>query len=66
VFVEALDRVFTNVCELDLVFKPDQVTSILAEIISVSTSLTIQGGMVLETKLSEISAMYDVKLQASK
>lgn len=65
-FVEALDRVFTNVCELDLVFKPDQVTSILAEIISVSTSLTIQGGMVLETKLSEISAMYDVKLQASK
>jgi hypothetical protein len=33
--VEALDRVFTNVCELDLVFKPDQVAQILQEIITV-------------------------------
>jgi AP-3 complex subunit sigma len=66
VFVEALDRVFTNVCELDLIFKPDQVASILQEIITVSISSyrVPKGGMVLETKLSEIMAMNDVKTLA--
>ncbi|KAI8899880.1 AP complex, mu/sigma subunit [Globomyces pollinis-pini] len=48
VFVEALDRCFTNVCELDLIFRPDDVTTILAEIIS--------GGLVLEVDLDTISS----------
>ncbi|KAF8446205.1 Adaptor protein complex sigma subunit [Boletus edulis BED1] len=47
VFVEALDRAFENVCELDLVFHFDEVHHILAEI--------IQGGLVLETNVEEIS-----------
>ncbi|TFK76804.1 Adaptor protein complex sigma subunit [Pluteus cervinus] len=46
VFVEALDRAFGNVCELDLVFHFDEVHHILAEI--------IQGGLVLETDVEEI------------
>ncbi|KAH9968829.1 Adaptor protein complex sigma subunit, partial [Russula dissimulans] len=48
VFVEALDRAFENVCELDLVFHFDEVHHILAEI--------IQGGVVLETDLDTISS----------
>ncbi|KAI0283407.1 Adaptor protein complex sigma subunit [Russula aff. rugulosa BPL654] len=48
VFVEALDRAFENVCELDLVFHFDEVHHILAEI--------IQGGVVLETNLEEIDS----------
>ncbi|KAH6577949.1 hypothetical protein BASA82_000346 [Batrachochytrium salamandrivorans] len=46
VFVEALDRTFVNVCELDLIFRPEDVSQILAEIIS--------GGLVLETNIHEI------------
>lgn len=46
VFVECLDLVFTNVCELDLIFKPLQAQYILGEIIS--------GGIVLETCKDEI------------
>ena len=46
VFVEALDRTFTNVCELDLIFRPEDVSLILSEIIS--------GGLVLETNINEI------------
>jgi len=48
VFVEALDRAFENVCELDLVFHFDEVHHILAEV--------IQGGVVLETNLEEIDS----------
>lgn len=48
VFVESLDRTFENVCELDLVFHFDEVHLVLAEI--------IQGGLVLETNLGEISS----------
>jgi len=48
VFVESLDRAFDNVCELDLVFHFDEVHHILAEL--------IQGGMVLETNVEEISS----------
>jgi len=48
VFVEALDRAFENVCELDLVFHFDEVHHILAEM--------IQGGVVLETNLEEIDS----------
>ena len=46
VFVEALDKVFENVCELDLIFNPDKAHNVLNEI--------IMGGMVLETSLKEI------------
>lgn len=46
VFVEALDRCFENVCELDLIFHSDKVHYILDEI--------IMGGMVLETNISNI------------
>lgn len=45
-FVEALDKNFENVCELDLIFNPDQVHHILDEI--------VMAGMVLETSLKEI------------
>eukprot|EP00823_Brevimastigomonas_motovehiculus_P003470 TRINITY_DN2118_c0_g1_i1.p1 TRINITY_DN2118_c0_g1~~TRINITY_DN2118_c0_g1_i1.p1 ORF type:complete len:168 (-),score=28.54 TRINITY_DN2118_c0_g1_i1:312-815(-) len=46
VFVEALDKCFENVCELDLIFHIDKVHFILDEI--------VMGGMVLETSLKEI------------
>lgn len=46
VFVEALDKCFENVCELDLIFHSDKVHFILDEI--------VMGGMVLETNLSSI------------
>lgn len=46
VFVEALDRIFENVCELDLIFHSDKVNYILDEI--------IMAGMVLETNINEI------------
>jgi len=46
VFVEALDKCFENVCELDLIFHCDKVHFILDEI--------VMGGMVLETSLKQI------------
>ncbi|CAM9577748.1 unnamed protein product [Choristocarpus tenellus] len=46
VFVEALDKCFENVCELDLIFHSDKVHYVLDEI--------IMGGMVLETNISQI------------
>jgi AP-3 complex subunit sigma len=46
VFVEALDHIFENVCELDLIFHSDKVHYILDEI--------IMGGMVLETNLQDV------------
>lgn len=48
VFVESLDRSFENVCELDLIFHFDEVLLVLSEI--------VQGGLVLETNINEISA----------
>ncbi|KAJ2720374.1 Sigma-adaptin 3A [Coemansia sp. Benny D115] len=57
VFVEALDRVFANVCELDLIFHFDEVHYILSEIIS--------AGIVTEINLKEISkAVEDAKRMA--
>ncbi|KAI5455092.1 Sigma-adaptin 3A [Naganishia albida] len=50
VFVESLDRSFENVCELDLIFHFDEVILVLSEI--------IQGGLVLETNIGEISTRY--------
>jgi AP-3 complex subunit sigma len=46
VFVEALDKCFENVCELDLIFHSDRVHYILDEV--------VMGGLVLETNLSDI------------
>lgn len=46
VFVEALDRCFENVCELDLIFHSDRVHYVLDEI--------VMGGMVLETNINLI------------
>ncbi|KAL7465754.1 hypothetical protein ACHAXS_006071 [Conticribra weissflogii] len=46
VFVEALDKRFENVCELDLIFHSDRVHYILDEI--------VMGGMVLETNIHTI------------
>jgi len=46
VFVEALDKCFENVCELDLIFHSDRVHYVLDEI--------VMGGMVLETNITTI------------
>merc|ERR1719362_815792 len=52
VFVEALDKCFENVCELDLIFHSDRVHYILDEI--------VMGGMVLETNINLIlKAIHD-------
>jgi len=51
VFVEAMDKCFENVCELDLIFHADKVHYILDEV--------VMGGMVLETNLSEIMQALD-------
>jgi len=54
VVVEAFDRCFENVCELDLVFHMDKIHYIIDEI--------IQGGLVLETQLPLImQALVDQK-----
>ncbi|KAI9145045.1 adaptor-related protein complex 3 sigma 1 subunit, isoform CRA_a [Paraphysoderma sedebokerense] len=50
VFVESLDRVFENVCELDLIFHFEDVHNILSECIA--------GGLVLETNISDIVNNY--------
>lgn len=53
VIVEALDRCFENVCELDLIFHFDEVHAIVDQV--------IQGGLVLETSIVEIvDANHDV------
>eukprot|EP00005_Dracoamoeba_jomungandri_P001687 CAMPEP_0174252098 /NCGR_PEP_ID=MMETSP0439-20130205/1704_1 /TAXON_ID=0 /ORGANISM="Stereomyxa ramosa, Strain Chinc5" /LENGTH=156 /DNA_ID=CAMNT_0015332593 /DNA_START=62 /DNA_END=528 /DNA_ORIENTATION=+ len=46
IFVEALDKTFENVCELDLIFHMDKIHHILDEV--------VMGGLVLETNLSSI------------
>lgn len=46
VFVEALDKCFESVCELDLIFHSDRVHYILDEV--------IMGGMVLETNIHAV------------
>lgn len=53
VFVEALDKCFQNVCELDLIFHSDRVHYILDEV--------VMGGMVLETNI--ISVLQSIKDQ---
>ena len=58
VFVEALDRSFENVCELDLIFHFDEVHGILDEI--------IQGGLVLDTNINEIAQNAELANKARK
>lgn len=48
VFVEALDRMFQNVCELDLIFGYETMHATLSEMII--------GGVVVETNLDRIVA----------
>ncbi|CAD6985402.1 unnamed protein product [Tilletia controversa] len=58
VFVESLDQMFENVCELDLIFHFDEVHALLAEV--------VQGGLVLETNIREIVAQAKAKDVARK
>lgn len=60
VFVETLDKLFTSVCELDLIFHADSVHFILNEL--------VMGGMVLQTNMNEIIARVEEqnKLQKSE
>lgn len=51
VFVECLDKCFSNVCELDLVFGWQVLETVLEEI--------IQGGMVIDTNIGRIVAAVD-------
>lgn len=53
VFVEALDRIFENVCELDLIFGFETMHAALDEM--------IVGGVVIETNIDKIVA--GVRLQ---
>lgn len=57
-FVEALDRCFTEVNELDLIFNWQTLESILEEV--------IQGGMVIETDISKIVGSVDDLNKASE
>ncbi len=45
-FVEALDRLFENVCELDLIFNFETLHACLAEM--------VVGGVVIETALDKV------------
>ncbi|KAL7062584.1 hypothetical protein AAHC03_067 [Spirometra sp. Aus1] len=58
VFVEALDKSFESVCELDLIFHPDKVHYLLNEL--------VVGGMVLETHISEIVSHYEEQNKLEK
>ena len=46
VFVEALDRLFENVCELDLIFNFETLHAVLGEM--------MVGGVVVETALEKV------------
>ena len=46
VFVETLDKCFSSVCELDLIYQADKIHHILDEI--------VMGGLVLETDITHI------------
>ena len=52
VYVETLDRVFENVCELDLIFNSPKAYTVLDE--------TIVGGLVLEINTSKISTVRSI------
>lgn len=55
VFVEALDKCFTNVCELDLIFHVDRAHFVLNEI--------VMGGVVLDANIVNITSRYDEQMR---
>lgn len=58
VFVETLDRSFSNVCELDLIFNSDIIHFIVNEI--------VQSGMVVQTNMNEILARVEEQSKITK
>ena len=58
VYVETLDRVFENVCELDLIFNSPKACTVLDE--------TIVGGLVLEINSQKILGVYDNLMKLEK
>ncbi|XP_070499353.1 AP-3 complex subunit sigma-2-like [Chironomus tepperi] len=58
VFVESLDRSFSNVCELDLIFNSDSIHWLLDEI--------VQSGMVLETNINNIIMKFEEQNKIAK
>lgn len=58
VFVETLDRSFSNVCELDLIFNSDVIHFIVNEI--------VQSGMVIQTNMNEILARVEEQHRITK
>ncbi|GAA94128.1 uncharacterized protein L969DRAFT_102432 [Mixia osmundae IAM 14324] len=58
VFVEALDRCFENVCELDLIFHFDEVHALL--------DCMVVGGLVLDTSIDSISTNFRAQAKARK
>ena len=58
VYVETLDRVFENVCELDLIFNSPKAYTVLDE--------TIVGGLVLEINSQKILNVYDELMKLEK
>jgi AP-3 complex subunit sigma len=58
VYVETLDRVFENVCELDLIFNSPKAYTVLDE--------TIVGGLVLEINSQKILGVYDNLMKIEK
>lgn len=58
VLVETLDRSFSNVCELDLIFNSDLIHFILSEI--------VQSGMVIQTNMNEILARVEDQTKICK
>lgn len=58
VFVESLDKFYSNVCELDLIFNSDSICHLLDEI--------IQSGMVLETNINNIISKFEEQNKIAK
>ena len=46
VLVEVMDKTFQSVCELDLIFYPEKIHTMIEEV--------IMGGMVIDTSITEI------------
>jgi AP-3 complex subunit sigma len=58
VFVESLDRSFSNVCELDLIFNSDSINFLLDEI--------VMSGLVIETNINNIIARFEEQNRIAK
>jgi AP-3 complex subunit sigma len=58
VYVETLDKVFENVCELDLIFNSPKAYTVLDE--------TIVGGLVLEINSQKVIGVYEELMKLEK